>query len=284
VSSSRRTVDRTARNRAVEATPELRQWPRFVADARHDARVAAGGAGVLLAANLRMRYRRTLLGYAWLILPTAATAIVWTYVQRSGFVSLGHTRVSFAAHVLAGTVVWQLLVDAMNVPLQELKAQGHAVRRTKVPVEAVVLAGVLEVLATSVFRLLIVIPVLTLLGVDLRVTMMLAPIGLVVAVMLGVAIGLALTPLGLLLDDIGRGLAIVTGVWFLLTPIVYAHAHGGVVRWNPATPVVVVTRSWLTGEPSSSTLVPVAAGSLVAVAVAWLLMRLARPHVVSRLG
>lgn len=270
--------------RAVAAKPELRQWTRFVEDARADARLAFGMSRILLAANVRMRYRRTALGYAWLVLPTAATVVVWTYLQSHRVVAVGHSRIPFAAHILAGAIVWQLLVEAMNVPLQEFDAKRQALRRTMLPLEAVVLAGVFEVFIAGLVRLLVIVPVLVALGVDMHGSMALVPVGLVVAVILGLAIGLVLSPLGMLVDDIGRGLTIVVGAWFLLTPVVYSQASGGIVRWNPATPVVAVTRGWLTGDSSSHGLVVVAVASILVIGAAWLLIRLARPHVVARLG
>jgi lipopolysaccharide transport system permease protein len=92
------------------------------------------------------------------------------------------------------------------------------------------------------------------------------------------------TPLGLLYDDVARGIALVTGVWFFLTPVIYPAPESGILRFNPVTPLLTTTRAWLTNGSSSPAFAAVTAGALVTLIVAWILQRLARPHVVARLG
>jgi lipopolysaccharide transport system permease protein len=270
--------------RTWSAEPALRHPRRFLALAASDVRRGAGTAVVLAGANIRRRHRSALLGYVWLLLPTLATAVVWIYVQRAGIMPIGTSGIPYSAHVLAGVVLWQVFVEALNVPLVELGAKRTVLARTGVLPEGVVGAGVLEVLFTCAIRVAVVLVVLVVLGVHLGPSLLLAPLGITALVLLGVSIGLVVTPLGLLFVDVERAMTLLTSVWFLLTPVIYARAPHGFLRFNPVTPVLGTTRGWLTGEPGSGGFLLVLGGSVVALAVGWTILRVARPHIVGRLG
>jgi hypothetical protein len=50
------------------------------------------------------------------------------------------------------------------------------------------------------------------------------------------------------------------------------------------TPLLDTTRAWLTGGSMSAGFLPVAGGMAAILVAAWVLQRVARPHVVARLG
>ena len=265
---------------------DLRHPRRFLAGARADVRHTLRVALELFRRNVHARYRRSWLGFAWLLLPTIATTLVWVYIQARGIVDITPTDIPYPVHVLAGMTLWQTFVDALNAPMQQLRSSRQLVTRTRVPQEALILAGALEVLLNCMARLLIVaIAVVAWLG-GIAPTVMLVPAGIAMLVFLGLAIGVIITPLGLLFEDIVRGLPIVTGLWFFLTPVIYPARESGFLRFNPVTPLLETTRSWLAGSSGGiaegTTLVSVAATLLLL--VGWVVLRLARPHIVERLG
>jgi lipopolysaccharide transport system permease protein len=88
----------------------------------------------------------------------------------------------------------------------------------------------------------------------------------------------------MLYDDVSRAITLVTGFWFFLTPVVYATPSLGILRLNPVTPLLDATRAWLTSGPMAGGFALVAGMTLPALLVAWLFQRVARPHVVARLG
>jgi len=59
-----------------------------------------------------------------------------------------------------------------------------------------------------------------------------------------------------------------------------------VTRWNPLTPLVTVTRDWLTTGASGQlpVFLIVTAVSLALLFAGWVLYRLALPHVIARMG
>jgi lipopolysaccharide transport system permease protein len=254
----------------------------FVRDAWLDLRRIPRVAWRLFRSAMQSRYRKSWLGYLWLLLPPLGTTLVWTYVQSRRIVETAPTEMPYAMHVLTGMVQWQLFVDALNAPLQQLTAAKQTITRTNVPHEAFLLAGMYETLFNCAVRILVAAPVLVFFDTPLRATLLAIPIGIAAITLFGFALGIAAVPFGLLYDDVGRALTLLSGFWLFVTPVLYPTR--GWMRWNPLTPLIDTTRGWLTGGAVDPAFVPIAALSLPMLLFAWLLLRVARPHVVARLG
>jgi lipopolysaccharide transport system permease protein len=119
--------------------------------------------------------------------------------------------------------------------------------------------------------------------------MALVPFAALPLALLGLALGVAVAPLGLLYGDVDRTIPLVTGVWFFLTPVVYPSPASGVIRLNPVTSPLDVARQWLTtgsgdlgGEAGLVALE--CALVLPILTVTLLFLRLARPHLAARLA
>jgi len=267
------------------ADPELRHPSRFLASAREDLRHTAAVAWHLFRRNVQVRYRRSWLGYAWLLLPTIGTTVVWVYIQSRRIIDIAPPEIPYPVHVLAGMSLWQTFVDALNVPLQQLGAGRQLVTRSRVPLEALLLAGVLEALLNCAARLLVLAPLLLAYDVRIGSGLLLAPLGIAALMLLGLAFGVFLAPVGLLYEDVSRAVVMVTGLWFFLTPVVYRAPDDGILRFNPVTPLLETTRAWLTTSgPAAGGFVLVSAAAAALLLGGWVLLRLARPHVVERLG
>jgi lipopolysaccharide transport system permease protein len=266
------------------SSPALRHPSRFLAAAGEDLRRVPGTAWALFRSNVRGRHRRALLGYVWLLVPATATTVIWVYVQSRRIISIAPTDLPYPVYVLAGTVLWQTFADALNAPLQQLNAGRALITRSRVSLEALILAGVYEVLLNSVVRLALLAAVLLAFRIPVGPGVLLVPFGIAALVVLGSALGVLAAPVGLLYDDVGRGITLATGFWFFLTPVLYRTPPRGIVRWNPVTPLLDTTRAWLTSGEASRGFVAVAVISAGLLVMAWLFQRLARPHVVARLG
>jgi lipopolysaccharide transport system permease protein len=148
---------------------------------------------------------------------------------------------------------------------------------------------VIEALFNLVVRVFLLVPVFVWVHASPGWQVALVPLGVIGLVLLGLALGVLIAPLGLLYDDAGRALLIATWLWFFLTPVIYRPPASGllhaIVKLNPVTPAFSATRAWLTGGAAGF---PLAASLVTAVAAVvlawgWLLYRIAQPHLVVRL-
>jgi lipopolysaccharide transport system permease protein len=266
------------------AEPELRRPGAFLRRAAADARRSAAPACALFLANLRGQHRRAWLGYVWLVLPAAMTAALCAFVQSRRIVAVGATDLPYPMFVLAGMVLWQSFLDALNAPLEQLRAAQPLVTRSDIPHEAVIGAGFLLAALNATIRAAVLGAALLVLGAPLAPAALLFPLGLASLLLLGLAAGLLAAPFGLLYDDIGRAIFLGSALLFFFTPVAYPLPRVAPFSWNPVAVLMDSARGWLTGAPARPGAIAVAAVSAFALVAAWLFYRLARPHVVARLG
>jgi lipopolysaccharide transport system permease protein len=266
------------------AAPELRRPAQFLGAALGELRASLPIGLRLFRSNMQVRYRRSWLGYVWLLLPALGTAALAAFIQARRIVSVAPTELPYPLFVLTGIVLWQLFVEGLNAPLQQLQAGRQLVTRSRVPHEALVLAGIFELLLNAAIRLAVLAAALVAFGVPFTPAVLLVPVGLAALAVLGLALGMLLAPVGLLYDDVGRGLALLLSFGFFLTPVVYPIPQDSVLRFNPLAPMLETVRNWLIGGSAAPGFYAVAAIGAALLIVSWLLYRLARPHFVARLG
>lgn len=238
----------------------------------------------LFRRNLSASHRRSLLGYLWLFMPMLATGAICLYLQARDIVSVMSPGMSYPLFVLSGMLLWQLFMESLEAPLQRLQADRQLITRSRVPHEALLMAGMLEVLLNGAIRLAGLLVILLLYRVQPGANLLLVPVGMVALLFLGTGIGLILAPLGLLYDDIGRAMTLLARFWFFLTPVLYP-IPGRMAHFNPVTPLLDTTRMALVeGRWWDRDFWEVAAAGVAFTLLGWLLYRLARPHVVARLG
>jgi lipopolysaccharide transport system permease protein len=275
-----------SRETVYDARPQLETPRLFLRDAWNDLRTSPRIAHGILRSNLRIRYRRSWLGYLWLPIPAVATMLASLYLQSRHIIGMPATRAPYAIFVFTGIVLWQVFLEAVNVPLQQLATGRQLMTRTRVPHEALILAGMLEVLVNAGIRGLLVVAALIPFGVALVPSLLLAPVGVVLLASLGLFAGLALAPLGMLYDDVGRAILIGAGFLFFLTPVLYPAQGHRLVELNPVTPLLEITRSWVLSEPhgSAAAVAIATAIAVVGLVLSWLFYRISRPHMIARLG
>ena len=230
------------------------------------------------------------LGYFWIVGPTIAVTIVWLYLERVDVVAGGPTRIPYWTYVLVGTVLWACMVEALNMPVQQLANASTLLSKVNFPPEALQLAGIATVAINSILRLVLLLPVIALGGVSPSWSVLQAPIGVAVLLMFGYSIGMILAPIGALYRDVGQAMNIAISFLFLVTPVAYSlnqsSTHAAIARLNPIAPLLNTARDWLTGGPAMPPLswFIVVGAAMVTMVLGWIFMRLAVPHLVDRIS
>jgi len=244
----------------------------------------------LLIRNISAQYRQTILGYLWAFIPPVFVTAIWVFLNSSRILNIEDTGMPYPLFALTGIVLWQTFVDAVNSPLNQMNESRAMLAKVNFPREALILAGLGEVLFSFAIRVLLLAVIFIYYRHPLPETLWLAPFGIVVLISMGLMTGVLMTPLGMLYKDIGRGMLILTQVWFFLTPVIYPlpedNFAADLLAYNPVTPVLVTTRDWITTGNSDMVVqyVFVSVITLVMVFAGWLLYRLAMPHLISRIS
>ena len=273
-------------------TPEspIRHPGRLVAAMWQDLLASRELAWRLFVRDLSAMYRQSFFGYLWAFMPPILAAAPWVFLNSQKIVNVRETGIPYAAFVLTGTMLWQSFMDALNAPLKQTSGAKSMLSKINFPKEALLLAGLADTLWNVLIRMVVLVPVFIVYQVPVSGSLLWAPLGVLSLVLFGMALGLVITPVGLLYTDVGRGIQIVGGVGMLLTPVVYPPAQSGLggwlAAWNPLSPVLVTARDWLTSQP---TLLLdgfwwVTAGAFVLFIVSWFFYRLTLPILVERMG
>ena len=244
----------------------------------------------LAVRDISAQYRQSVLGVLWaLIIPLANTA-VWLFLSASKVVQVGATPVPYPVFVFTGTLLWSILIDALNAPPMQVNANKALLAKINFPREALILSGVYQTLFNAAIKLGILLLVLPFLGVHPGWGGLLIPLGLFSLVLTGTAVGLLITPLGVLYGDIGRGIPLITQFLMYLSPVVFPLATTGwtatLMRLNPLTPLILNARGWFTGQPPQllGVWVLAAGGSAILLLLVWMLYRLAMPILIERMS
>jgi len=276
----------------VVYTPEsqLRHPRQLVCSMMRDLLASRELAWRLFVRNVSARYRQSLLGYAWAFLPPIVTTLTFVFLNSQQILNAGATDIPYPAYVMVGTLLWQGFVDALNSPIRLITSSKSMLAKINFPREALILAGLGEVLFNFAIRLILLLVVFVWFRIAVPPTVLLVPVGVLALMALGLMFGILLSPLAVLYQDVQQGLAIIISLWFFVTPVVYTPPTTWpaslLTEANPVSPLLSTTRELLTtgvvSQPSSFLLITgVTLGLML---LGWVLYRLAMPHLIERIG
>ena len=244
----------------------------------------------LAVRDITAGYRQAFLGFAWAVIMPLANAVIWIFLRGAGVISVGETTLPNWLYAFTGTMIWAILLEAMNAPLQQTNAARGMLAKLNFPREALVVSGIYQTLFNSAIRIALLICGLIVAGVNPGWNVLLFPLGILSLVLVGTAIGLLLTPVRMLYTDVGRGITVLMQFVMFLSPVVFPMPTEGwvatVFKINPLTPLILTARDWLTGSPPEFLVyfLAVNAVALALLLAVWVAYRLAMPIIIERMS
>jgi lipopolysaccharide transport system permease protein len=270
--------------------PQLRTPGRLVREMIRDLFASRELAWRLCARNITTQYRQTALGYVWAIGPPLMTSVLFILLNSANLLRAGETGVPYPVYVIVGTVAFGLFLDALNMPLNVIAAARGMLPKINFPHEALLLAGVAQILVNFAVKATLVVAILVVFRVPVQPRAVLAVIPLTGLLVIGIAVGVLLVPIGALFQDVVHALGVVASALVFLTPAAYTPPRVGllgvITSWNPLTPLIMAARDLLVhgSSPQISTTLILVAGSIAALLVSWVVFRLAMPILIERMG
>jgi ABC-2 type transport system permease protein len=195
--------------------------------------------------ELKVKYKNSVLGFAWSMLnPALYLLVFWFVFERV----LRNGVPRFPIFLLSGLLVWNLFSVALGSATGSMVDNAGLIKKVAFPREVLPLASVGA--AVVHFFLQLVVLVLALVGfrneVDLAYVALL-PFALAVTVLLAAGIGVLLSALNVYLRDIKHIVELLLLAWFWFTPIVWtfrslaepASLAERLALLNPLTPIVL---------------------------------------------
>lgn len=268
----------------------LRHPARLLADMFRDLMASRELAWRLFVRDLSAMYRQSVLGYLWALLPPIVTTLTFIYLSSQNILNVGETPLPYPAFVMIGTLLWQIFLDSLNTPLKAVQGAKSMLTKINFPREALIMGGMANVIFNSLIRLVLLIPVFIYFHLPLSGSLLLGLVGIMALMLLGLAFGMLITPIGLLYADVGHSISLITGFWMLLTPVVYPPARAGIgawlAKWNPVSPVLLTCREWLTAQSLTHLdgFILISLGAVFVLLFSCILFRLGMPILIERMG
>jgi lipopolysaccharide transport system permease protein len=200
----------------------------------------------LIVRDLSVRYRQSVLGYTWAILPPIVMVAVFTFLSRTRVLNIGQTSFPYVSYALWSIGIWQLFAGSLQACTNSLTSAGSLVTKINFPKEALIFGAIGQPLFDFVARLIPVTIVFIWQGVVPAWQALFLPFVFVPLLLLALGFGFVLAVANLLLRDIGNALGIVLAFGMFLAPIVYPPP----VEWpfvlintlNPFSPLLIATQ------------------------------------------
>jgi len=244
----------------------------------------------LAVRELSAQYRQSLFGFLWALIIPLANTVVWIFLSRSGIVRVADTGLPYPVYVLVGTMLWGIFMDALNAPLQITTVAKPMLAKINFPRESLVLAGIYQTLFSAAIKVALIFAALVLMGIRPGWILLLFPFGILSLILVGTAIGLLLTPLGILYTDVGRAMPLLAQFLMYTTPVVFPMPKSGwaavLFQCNPLTPLILTARDWIMGLPNTHLgyFLAVNLATMALLLIVWAVYRLAMPILIERMS
>ncbi|MDP5078111.1 MAG: ABC transporter permease, partial [Nonlabens sp.] len=172
----------------------------------------------LASRDIKSQYRQSFLGIFWAFLMPLSTAFVWIFINDSGAVELADTGVPYPLFVFSGTLLFSALTEAINMPLTATNGAKSLFTKINIPKEAIILAGLYKLLYNDMFKMILLVFFFVFFSVTPTWGMLLFPISFFILTLVGITIGLLITPLGLLYNDVAKVISLSLRFIMFITP------------------------------------------------------------------
>lgn len=189
----------------------------------------------MVARDIKLKYRRSVIGFFWSILNPLLMMCVLTAV----FQNLFRMNVdNFSVYYLTGWCVFNFVTEATNSAMTSILNSGALIRKVYIPKYIFPIQKCLFAFVNLLFSLAALLVVMLLLNVGFTWRLLLIPLPLLFALVFSVGVGMLLATAAVFFRDVIHLYMVFTMVWMYLTPIIYpmdilSGAVLQVVKLNP---------------------------------------------------
>ncbi|MBR0566018.1 ABC transporter permease [Azoarcus sp. L1K30] len=205
----------------------------------------------LVMRDFRVRFRRTLLGVVWFLVPLFTLVSMALFVgQDLGLYREGQSK-NYLVQLLAGLLLWQLVADTWLEPMRLARRANMLLRSVVFDARVLLGAGALSALVAFALKLPVLIAALIWFQVPFTASISWFPLAVCILLAAGAAMACFTLPLSLALLDVRYAMPFVQYALLLATPVFYTAPQSGplalINHINPFSYMIVPFRDMLTG-------------------------------------
>lgn len=172
----------------------------------------------LVARDLKVRYKRSVLGIIWVSLNPLLTTIVLSTVFSFLF---GKTQPNYPSFVLGGLLIWNLFAQGSVAAMSNLIGNSATLRRMYIPPSTFVVSSVGSALVNLLFTFVPFILVAFAMHAPLSLTWFYVPVACVQVVLFTLGVGLIISSMMVFFNDTYEIYLVLLTAYNYLTPVFY---------------------------------------------------------------
>jgi ABC-type polysaccharide/polyol phosphate export permease len=198
----------------------------------------------LVGRDLKVRYRRSAIGFVWTMLQPLLTMLVLQMVFSTIF---RFEIINYPVYALSGILFWNFFSQSIIASMNSLRGNASLISKMPVPKEVFPLATVIAGVVNLLLALVPLFAILIVTGHPIRPAIMFLPLAILLAGLFTLGVGLLLSPMAVFFHDVVELVGVVMTLMMYLTPVFYPMAIIPerllwVVRFNPIRSVLEVFR------------------------------------------
>lgn len=172
----------------------------------------------LVGRNLKIKYRRSFLGFFWTILNPIAVATIYYFVFK---VIIKLQVPHYPAFILSGVLPWAFFSQTLAEGMESIVGHGGLISKIPMPVQAFPFVGCITNFITLALAVPILIGVSYFTKVELGASLLALPVLLGILFFICYGFSLILALAFIFFRDLRHILGIGLQLWFYGTPVVY---------------------------------------------------------------
>lgn len=262
----------------------LRVWPQIFRELQE----SRGLVWILARRNITARYRQSVLGYLWVIIPPLLAVLVFSWLIQYRVVNIGPAPLPYLSYALLNISIWFLFSNLVIAATRSLVEAGTLVTRVNFPKITLVFASTADAILEFIIRLVAVAIVFSVQGVEVGWGSLIAPVLLIPLILLALGLGMFLSILNLVVRDTASVVGIALTVGMYLTPVLYPppklEPFVFLNLFNPVSPILENIRALLVDGTlvSGGLLMTFSVLSLLLFMAGWRVFILAMPRINER--
>jgi homopolymeric O-antigen transport system permease protein len=201
----------------------------------------------LVSRELKVRYRRSAIGFTWTMLQPLLTMLVLQVVFSSIFrFKLAYGN--YPVYALAGILFWNFFSQSIVASMNSLKGNAQLLKKLPIPREVFPLATVISGVINLCLALVPLLLILLVTRHPLTPALLFLPVSILLAAIFTLGAGLLLSPLAVFFSDVVEMIGVLLSILLYLTPIFYPMSilkdsrYLPLVRFNPVRSILEVFR------------------------------------------
>lgn len=172
----------------------------------------------LVLRDIKIKYKRSILGFAWSILNPLLMMIVMSIV----FSTIFKTDIkNFPIYLITGQVIFSFFSEATNTAMTSIISNGGLIKKVYIPKYIFALSKVMFSFTNMLFSLVAVVIVAIATKLPITPAILLFPLPLIYVFIFSLGVGLLLASYAVFFRDLLHLYGIILLVWTYLTPIFY---------------------------------------------------------------